>query len=96
MAAHGLLLAGLQPHNTLFHACSGSCANEDVCSSQVYSADMFYSVFKKDPMNGKEGRRYRHTVLERGGSQEEMQTLEDFLGRKPSTEAFYKELGIVR
>ncbi|GME46659.1 Saccharolysin [Neofusicoccum parvum] len=63
-------------------------------SSQVYSADMFYTVFKKDPMNGKEGRRYRHTVLERGGSQEEMQTLEDFLGRKPSTEAFYEELGL--
>jgi len=55
---------------------------------------MFYTVFKKDPMDGKEGRRYRHTVLERGGSQEEMQTLEDFLGRKPNTEAFYKELGI--
>ncbi|KAF2484871.1 peptidase family M3-domain-containing protein [Neohortaea acidophila] len=63
-------------------------------SSQVYSADMFYSVFKKDPMNGKEGRRYRHTVLEKGGSQDEMQTLEEFLGRKPSPEAFYKELGI--
>ncbi|WPG99434.1 Hypothetical protein R9X50_00224800 [Acrodontium crateriforme] len=63
-------------------------------SSQVYSADMFHSVFKKDPMNGKEGRRYRHTVLERGGSQDEMQTLEDFLGRKPSTEAFYEELGV--
>ena len=45
-------------------------------------------------MDGKEGRRYRHTVLQRGGSQEEMKTLEDFLGRKPSTEAFYKELGI--
>jgi metallopeptidase MepB len=63
-------------------------------SSQVYSADMWYTSFKADPMNGKEGRRYRHTVLERGGSQEEMQTLEDFLGRKPSTEAFYKELGL--
>jgi metallopeptidase MepB len=63
-------------------------------SSQVYSADMFYTVFKADPMNGKEGRRYRHTVLERGGSQDEMQTLEDFLGRKPNTEAFYKELGV--
>ncbi|OCK76625.1 thimet oligopeptidase [Lepidopterella palustris CBS 459.81] len=65
-------------------------------SSQVYSADMFYSVFEANPMNGKEGRRYRHTVLERGGSQEEMQTLEDFLGRKPSTEAFYKELGLTK
>lgn len=63
-------------------------------SSQVYSADMFHSVFKKNPMDRKEGRRYRHTVLERGGSQDEMQTLEDFLGRKPSTEAFYQELGV--
>ncbi|PBP18423.1 peptidase family M3, partial [Diplocarpon rosae] len=64
-------------------------------SSQVYSTDMFYSVFKKDPMSKVEGRRYRHMVLEKGGSQEEMKTLEDFLGRKPSTEAFYKELGLV-
>jgi metallopeptidase MepB len=63
-------------------------------SSLVYSTDMFYSVFKQNPMDGTEGRRYRHTVLEKGGSQEEMLTLEQFLGRKPSTEAFYKELGI--
>lgn len=63
-------------------------------SSQVYSADMFHTVFASDPMNAAEGRRYRHTVLERGGSQEEMRTLEDFLGRKPNTEAFYEELGI--
>ena len=63
-------------------------------SSQVYSTDMFYTVFASNPMNGTEGRRYRHTVLERGGSQDEMKTLEDFLGRKPSTEAFYRELGL--
>ena len=55
---------------------------------------MSYSVFKKDPMDGKEGRRYRHMVLEKGGSQEEMKTLEDFLGRKPSSDAFYQELGL--
>ncbi|RAL61275.1 hypothetical protein DID88_010354 [Monilinia fructigena] len=63
-------------------------------SSQVYSTDMFYTVFKKNPMDPKEGRRYRHMVLEKGGSQDEMTTLEQFLGRKPSTEAFYKELGL--
>jgi metallopeptidase MepB len=63
-------------------------------SSQVYSTDMFYTVFKADPMSAKEGRRYRHTVLERGGSREEMDLLKEFLGREPSTEAFYKELGI--
>jgi metallopeptidase MepB len=56
---------------------------------------MFYTAFKLDPMNPKEGRRYRHTVLEKGGSQDEMKTLIDFLGREPKTEAFYKELGLV-
>ncbi|TAQ84965.1 hypothetical protein B7494_g6719 [Chlorociboria aeruginascens] len=63
-------------------------------SSQVYSTDMFYSVFKKNPMDPKEGRRYRHMVLEKGGSQDEMKTLVDFLGRPPSTEAFYRDLGL--
>ncbi|KAH8899745.1 zincin [Thozetella sp. PMI_491] len=63
-------------------------------SSLVYSTDMFYSVFKANPMDPKEGRRYRHTLLERGGSQDEMLTLEQFLGRKPNSEAFYKELGL--
>jgi len=63
-------------------------------SSQVYSTDMFYTVFKVNPMNATEGRRYRHTVLEKGGSQDEMKTLEDFLGRPPKPDAFYKELGL--
>ncbi|MCJ1277832.1 hypothetical protein MMC21_005646 [Puttea exsequens] len=63
-------------------------------ASQVYSMDMFYSVFEKNPMDGKEGRRYRHQVLEKGGSQDEMETLKGFLGREPNGDAFYKELGL--
>lgn len=63
-------------------------------SSQVYSADMFHTVFAKDPMNGAEGRRYRHMVLEKGGSQDEMETLKGFLGREPNGDAFYRELGL--
>lgn len=55
---------------------------------------MFYSVFKADPMNHKEGRRYRHTVLEKGGSQDEMETLVQFLGREPKPDAFYEDLGL--
>ncbi|PFH56179.1 hypothetical protein XA68_16922 [Ophiocordyceps unilateralis] len=62
--------------------------------SLVYSADMYHSVFEKDPMNGDEGRRYRRTVLEKGGSMDEMEMLEEFLGRKPNSEAFYKQLGL--
>lgn len=55
---------------------------------------MFHSVFAKNPMDPKEGRRYRHMVLEKGGSQDEMKTLKDFLGREPSSAPFYKELGL--
>jgi metallopeptidase MepB len=45
-------------------------------------------------MNPKEGLRYRYAILEKGGSQDEMKTVSDFLGREPKTEAFYKELGL--
>ena len=62
--------------------------------SQVYSTDMFYTAFKADPMNPIVGNRYRHMVLEKGGSQDEFLTLEQFLGRPPNSEAFYKELGL--
>ena len=62
--------------------------------SQVYSFDMFYTAFRANPLDPAAGRRYRRMVLEKGGSQDEALTLEQFLGRKPSSEAFYKELGI--
>lgn len=45
-------------------------------------------------MNSREGRRYRRALLEKGASEDEMTTLVDFLGREPSTEGFYKELGL--
>lgn len=62
--------------------------------SEVYSMDMFYTIFKDNPMDGKRGRMYRHKVLEYGGSREEMDSLKDFLGREPNSEAFYQELGL--
>jgi metallopeptidase MepB len=55
---------------------------------------MFHSVFEKNPMDRAEGRRYRHLVLEKGGGQDEMATLTEFLGRKPHMEAFYLRLGL--
>jgi metallopeptidase MepB len=55
---------------------------------------MFYTVFKGDLINAKEGRRYRHMILEKGGSQDEMIMLKDFLGRKVRTNAFYQEIGL--
>ncbi|GAA6035656.1 hypothetical protein JCM8097_004955 [Rhodosporidiobolus ruineniae] len=60
--------------------------------SQVFSADMFASVFAKDPMSAEAGDRYRRKILEVGGSRDEMDSLVDFLGRKPTNDAFLKSL----
>jgi metallopeptidase MepB len=62
--------------------------------SRVYSTDMFYTAFAANPMDPVAGKRYRHMVLEKGGSQDEMLTLEQFLGRRPTTDAFYKDIGL--
>jgi Zn-dependent oligopeptidase len=36
--------------------------------------------------------RYRNTILAQGGQQEEMQEVRNFLGREPSSEAFFEEI----
>lgn len=63
-------------------------------SSQAFAADMFYTAFKNNIMSTETGRRYRYTVLEKGGSVDPMEILETFLGRKPELEAFYEEIGL--
>ncbi|KAI8192200.1 peptidase family M3 [Colletotrichum sp. SAR 10_77] len=62
--------------------------------SKVYAQDIFSTVFKSDPMSVEAGRRYRYGVLEKGGSQPEMTTLQEFLGREAKMEAFYEDLGL--
>ena len=63
-------------------------------SSQVYSTDMFYSVFKKNPMDPRRVADIDTWCLRREEAEDEMKTLEDFLGRPPSSDAFYTELGL--
>lgn len=46
-------------------------------------------------MNPSEGRRYRKALLEKGGTQDELKTLTEYLGREPRMEPFCDELGIV-
>ena len=55
---------------------------------------MFYHALKASLMDGRQGRRYRHMVLEKGGSRDAMELLEEYLGREPNSEAFLKELGL--
>jgi metallopeptidase MepB len=63
-------------------------------SSRVYASDMFSTAFSKDPMSREAGMRYRRSILEKGGSVDEMAMLTGFLGRKPDSLAFQEELGI--
>ncbi|OQO06689.1 hypothetical protein B0A48_08476 [Cryoendolithus antarcticus] len=63
-------------------------------ATQVYSSDMYATIFKQDPMSKEAGLRYRHTVLEKGGSVDESELLKLLLGRAPSTDALFESLGI--
>ena len=58
--------------------------------SQVYSADLF-TIFKKAGLLNKDiGKKYRKEILEPGMSRDAMDSIVAFLGRKPSTEPFFK------
>ncbi len=58
----------------------------------VYSYDAF-SEFEKNGIFNKElGMKWRKEVLEKGSSEDEMKLITHFLGRKPTQEAFLKEV----
>ena len=59
--------------------------------SQVIALDML-SAFKGDLLDPKVGRRYRDAILSQGGQVEEMDQVRKFLGREPSSEAFFAEI----
>ena len=62
--------------------------------SEVYAADMF-SVFENNGvMDAETGRRFRKMVLEKGGSENPMLLVENFLNRKPDNLAFLRKQGI--
>ncbi|SVE44908.1 uncharacterized protein METZ01_LOCUS497762, partial [marine metagenome] len=62
--------------------------------SEVYSHDMF-SVFEDGGLfNSAIGGRYRQEILEKGGSEDPMKLVINFLGRQPNNQAFLRSLGI--
>mmetsp|Transcript_18234 Transcript_18234/g.39794 ORF Transcript_18234/g.39794 Transcript_18234/m.39794 type:complete len:740 (-) Transcript_18234:165-2384(-) len=64
--------------------------------AEVLSADMFATRFEEEGiMNPQTGMDYRKMVLAPGGTGRIMDHLTNFLGRKPSDEAFLKSRGIV-
>jgi thimet oligopeptidase len=59
--------------------------------SEVLALDM-RSAFGANVMDTKMGKRYRTLILERGGEQAPSALVEAFLQRKPSSEAFFREI----
>ncbi len=60
----------------------------------VFGADVFETKFAQDPRNRNVWERYRRTILEPGGSRDEMNLVEEFLGRSLSPEPLLRRLGL--
>jgi len=59
--------------------------------SEVIALDML-SQFKGHMLDQAVGARYRREILSQGGQREEMDDVRKFLGRDPSSEAFFAEI----
>ncbi|MBC8118759.1 MAG: Zn-dependent oligopeptidase, partial [Burkholderiaceae bacterium] len=59
--------------------------------SQVLALDML-SAFDGKMLDPTIGRRYRRSILEQGGQRQPQVLVESFLGRKPTSDAFYAEI----
>lgn len=60
--------------------------------SQVFATDIYYNLFKSDPMDVQNGLRYRDLILKNGGSKEVLDILLELLGREPNSHAFLQEI----
>ncbi|HLG03120.1 MAG TPA: M3 family metallopeptidase [Bacteroidia bacterium] len=62
--------------------------------SLVYAADMFSEFETQGILSPELGARYREKVLARGGSDDAIQLVTDFLGREPNNLAFLRQIGL--
>ncbi len=62
--------------------------------SLVYAADMFSEFEKNGPLNPIMGKRYQENVLSKGGSDDALNLVRNFLGRDPNNKAFLKQIGL--
>lgn len=62
--------------------------------AEVYAADMF-SIFEKNGiMDQKTGKKYRDIILAKGGTEDPLELVKQFLGREPNQDAFLRSLGL--
>lgn len=63
--------------------------------AEVLSADAFAAFEEEGVLNEATGKRFLHSILEQGGSQQAMVLFENFRGRKPSVDPLLRHSGIV-
>ena len=63
----------------------------DLFRKEVLALDMF-SAFEPNLLDPRVGMRFRREILEQGGQAEAMTLVKRFLGREPSSEAFFAEI----
>ena len=91
----------VMPKDSLFPAGFGHLDGYDAgyygyMWSNVYAADMFTRFEEEGVLSKKVGADYKASILEKGGSADELELVRDFLGRKPSNKAFLKEIGATK
>lgn len=60
--------------------------------SNVYGLDLFQTIKEQGLLNPVIGDKYRRCILAPGGSKDPMVMITEFLGRKPSSETYFKQL----
>ncbi len=62
--------------------------------SEVFALDLFAQIKQHGLRNPEIGAKYVNEVLSKGGGTDPEELLRTFLGREPSTDAFFKDLGL--
>jgi len=62
--------------------------------SKVFAIDIFRHIKKSGLLNPEVGQLYINKVIGKGGSGDPSDYIKDFLGREPSLDAFFEELGL--
>lgn len=87
------------PYDDHFYASFGHLTGYGSCYygymwSKVFALDLFAKIQNEGILNSAVGKQYREQILKQGGSQDPNILLKNFLNRKPSLDAFQKDLGL--
>jgi thimet oligopeptidase len=63
--------------------------------SKVFALDIFETIMNRGLDKASTGKEFVDKILSKGGSQHPSELLEDYLGRKPSIDAFLKDQGFI-